>query len=124
MNGDPLVGNEPTSFASEEALKALAEPTRLAIVRLVADEELPAGRIAESFDVSRPAVSQHLAVLKEAGLIAERRVGTRRFYRARPEGIAQVRSLLDSFWTAALDQARRLAEAEDGAAPTRFDIAN
>ena len=68
----------------EAALKAIAEPRRRQILTLVRDEELSAGEIAAQFDVSRPAVSQHLAVLKEAGLVDERRNGTRRMYRARP----------------------------------------
>lgn len=115
--------NDPTDPSSEEALRALGEPTRLAILRLVSADELPAGRIAESFDVSRPAVSQHLTVLKDAGLVAERREGTRRYYRASPEGIARVRALLDSFWSAALDQAARLAESSEDADSSDLDIA-
>ncbi len=82
----------------EAALKAIAEPRRRQILTLVRDEELSAGEIAAQFDVSRPAVSQHLAVLKEAGLVDERRNGTRRMYRARPEGLAGVRAFLDEFW--------------------------
>jgi DNA-binding transcriptional ArsR family regulator len=81
----------------EAVLKAIAEPRRRAILRLVCDTELPAGGIAAHFDVSRPAVSQHLTVLKEAGLVSERRDGTRRLYRARPEGLAEVRAFLDEF---------------------------
>jgi DNA-binding transcriptional ArsR family regulator len=75
----------------EAALKAIAEPRRRAILRLVSDTELPVGRIAGYFDISRPAVSQHLGVLKEAGLVTERRNGTQRLYRARPEGLIEVR---------------------------------
>jgi len=71
----------------DEAFKALVEPRRRAILRLVATDELAAGEIAAAFSVTRSAVSQHLSVLKEAGLVAERRAGTRRLYRARPEGL-------------------------------------
>ena len=99
---------------ADEALRALAEPRRRAILRLVAHEELAAGEIATAFDVTRPAVSQHLTVLKNAGLLTERRDGTRRLYRARPEGLAGLRQLLDDMWTGALDTARRLVEAERG----------
>ena len=99
---------------ADEALRALAEPRRRAILRLVAHEELAAGEIAATFDVTRPAVSQHLTVLKNAGLLTERRDGTRRLYRARPEGLAQLRRLLDDMWADALDTARRLVEAERG----------
>ena len=71
----------------EAALKAIGAPTRRAILRLVADDERSAGEIASHFDVTRPAISQHLTVLKEAGLVDERRNGTKRLYRARPEGL-------------------------------------
>ena len=99
---------------ADDALRALAEPRRRAILRLVAHEELAAGEIAAAFEVTRPAVSQHLTVLKQAGLLTERREGTRRLYRARPEGLAQLRRLLDDIWAGALDTARRLVEAERG----------
>lgn len=98
----------------DEALRAIAEPRRRAILRLVARDELAAGEIAAAFDVSRPAISQHLAVLKQAGLLTERRDGTRRLYRARPEGLAAVRAMLDELWASSLDVARRLAEGEPG----------
>ncbi len=98
----------------DEALRAIAEPRRRAILRLVARDELAAGEIAAAFDVSRPAISQHLTVLKQAGLLTERRDGTRRLYRARPEGLAAVRAMLDELWASSLDVARRLAEGEPG----------
>jgi DNA-binding transcriptional ArsR family regulator len=103
-----------SEHATDEALKALAEPRRRAILRLVAHQELPAGRIAGEFDVSRTAVSQHLGVLKAAGLLHERRDGTRRFYRARPEGLAGLQTFLDQMWATSLDTAKRLVEAERG----------
>jgi DNA-binding transcriptional ArsR family regulator len=100
--------------ATDEALKALAEPRRREILRLVAHDELAAGEIAAAFDVTRTAVSQHLTVLKTAGLLVERRDGTRRLYRARPEGLAGLREFLDDMWASSLDVARRLVEAERG----------
>jgi DNA-binding transcriptional ArsR family regulator len=100
--------------ATDEALKAIAEPRRRAILRLVADGELAAGEIAAAFEVTRTAVSQHLTVLKNAGLLAERRDGTRRLYRARPEGLDGLRELLNEMWAASLDAARQIAEAERG----------
>ncbi|MFI0367897.1 ArsR/SmtB family transcription factor [Actinomadura sp. 1N219] len=103
---------------TDRALQALAEPRRRAILRLVAHEELPATRIAEQFEVSRTAISQHLTVLKGAGLLSERREGTRRFYRARPEGLAGLRAFLDEMWAGSLDTARRLVEAERGLSDT------
>ena len=97
----------------EPALKAIAEPRRRAILQLVRDEELSAGEIASHFDVTRPAVSQHLTVLKEAGLVRERRNGTRRLYRARPEGLAELRAFLEEFWGARLEVLKRDAEREE-----------
>jgi DNA-binding transcriptional ArsR family regulator len=101
---------------TDEALKALAEPRRRAILRLVASDELAAGEIAVAFDVTRTAVSQHLTVLRNAGLLTERRDGTRRLYRARPEGLAGLRRFLDDMWASSLEEARRLVEAEEGIA--------
>ena len=106
--------NDPT----DEALRALAEPRRRDILRLVAHDELAAGEIAAAFDVSRTAISQHVTVLKNAGLVVERRDGTRHLYRARPEGLAGLREFLDEMWAGALDTARRLVEAERGLTDT------
>ena len=97
----------------EAALKAIAEPRRRQILALVRDEELAAGEIAAHFDVSRPAVSQHLNVLKEAGLLSERRNGTRRLYRARPEGLTDLKTFLEGFWDVRLDVLKREAEKEE-----------
>jgi len=97
----------------EAALRAIAEPRRRAILRLVWDAELSAGEIASHFDVSRPAVSQHLGVLKEVGLVSERRNGTRRLYRARPEGLADLKAFLDEFWGDRLAALKREAEREE-----------
>ena len=105
-----------TDPATDEALRALAEPRRRAILRLVAHQELAAGQIAAAFEVTRTAVSQHLTVLKNAGLLSERRDGTRRLYRARAEGLAGLREFLDDMWSGALDAARRIAEHEQGVA--------
>jgi DNA-binding transcriptional ArsR family regulator len=97
----------------EAALKAIAEPRRRAILALVRDDELSSGEIASHFDVTRPAVSQHLNVLKEAGLVNERRNGTRRLYRARPEGLAELRDFLEGFWDVRLEALKREAEKEE-----------
>jgi DNA-binding transcriptional ArsR family regulator len=107
-----------TTDPTDEALRALAEPRRRDILRLVAHDELAAGEIAAAFDVSRTAISQHVTVLKNAGLLVERRDGTRRLYRARPEGLAGLREFLDEMWAGALDTARRLVEAERGLTDT------
>lgn len=97
----------------ETALKAIAEPRRRQILSLVRDKELSAGEIASHFDVTRPAVSQHLNVLKEAGLVNERRNGTRRLYRARPEGLVELREFLQGFWDVRLDTLKREAQKEE-----------
>ena len=97
----------------DAVLKAIAEPRRRQILALVRDGELTAGEIAAQFDVSRPAISQHLTVLKEAGLLRERRNGTRRLYLARPEGLADLKAFLDGFWDDRLDALRREAERKE-----------
>jgi DNA-binding transcriptional ArsR family regulator len=97
----------------EAALKAIAAPRRRQILSLVRDGELSAGEIAGHFDVTRPAVSQHLNVLKEAGLVTERRNGTKRLYRARPEGLAQLKAFLEEFWSERLDVLKIEAEREE-----------
>ena len=97
----------------EAALKAIAAPRRRQILTLVRDGELSAGEIAGHFDVTRPAVSQHLNVLKEAGLVSERRNGTKRLYRARPEGLAQLKAFLEEFWDQRLDALKAEAEREE-----------
>ena len=98
----------------EAALKAIAEPRRRQILRLVTDGEMTAGQIASHFDVTRPAISQHLAVLKEAGLLSERRDGTRRIYRLRPEGLSELRDFIDAMWADRLQELKRAAESEEG----------
>lgn len=96
----------------DAALKALAEPRRREILRLVWSQELPATDIADRFrDVSRPAISQHLSVLKEAGLVNERRDGTRRLYSANTATMAELRAFLDDYWTSGLERLRDVAEA-------------
>ena len=100
----------------DAALKALAEPRRRAILRLVWSDELPATEIARRFsDVTRPAISQHLGVLKAAGLVSERRDGTRRLYRARQDEVAEIRKFLDEYWTSGLERLRDAAEAAQAA---------
>jgi DNA-binding transcriptional ArsR family regulator len=98
----------------DAALKALAEPRRRAILRLVWSQELPATDIADRFrDVSRPAISQHLSVLKDADLLTERRDGTRRLYRANKTTMEELRAFLDDYWTSGLERLRDVAEAAE-----------
>jgi DNA-binding transcriptional ArsR family regulator len=98
------------------ALKALAEPRRREILRLVWTRELPASEIAARFhDVTRPAVSQHLKVLREAKLIDERRDGTRRLYRVNQTEMAKLRDFLDEYWASGLERLREVSEAAEQA---------
>jgi DNA-binding transcriptional ArsR family regulator len=96
----------------DRAARAVSAPRRREILVLVRDAELSAGEIASHFDISRPAISQHLAVLREAGLLDERRAGARRMYRARPEGLAGLSDFLDRFWTDRLERLKLAAELE------------
>jgi DNA-binding transcriptional ArsR family regulator len=94
----------------DAVLHAIAEPHRRRILELVGARELSAGEIAASFDVTRPAISQHLTVLTQAGLVSMRREGTRRIYRARPEGLWELREYLDEFWSDRLERLKAAAE--------------
>lgn len=96
----------------DRVARALAAPRRREILSLVRDDELSAGDIASRFDVSRPAISQHLSALREAGLLSERRDGTRRLYRAQPEALAGLRDFLNEFWTDRLERLKLAAELE------------
>jgi DNA-binding transcriptional ArsR family regulator len=97
----------------EAVAHAIAAPRRREILRLVRDDELSAGQIAAHFDVTRPAISQHLRVLKDADLLVERRDGARRLYRVRPEGFGELRAFVDDFWDGGLERLKAAAEAEE-----------
>lgn len=105
-------------MAYGNALQALADPTRRQVFERLRGGPQAVGRLAEGLPVSRPAVSQHLKVLKEAGLVTEEQDGTRRIYRIDPHGLGQVRAWLDQFWEIALDAFKAEAEksqaGEDG----------
>jgi len=98
----------------ENALRAIAEPNRRRILQLVAGGERSAGEIAGEFSISRPAVSQHLTVLKGAGLVSERREGTKRLYSVRSEGFEDLRAFLETFWGDGLERLKIAAEHEEG----------
>jgi DNA-binding transcriptional ArsR family regulator len=95
-----------------EAAVAISDPIRRRVLELVRDRELPAGELAAEFDVSRPAVSRHLRVLREAGLVHERRQGRLRLYRADLAPLAELREWLDMYWSGRLDALKRLTEEE------------
>jgi len=92
------------------AIEALGDPTRRAIFELLSEGPRPVGEIAGRLPVSRPAVSQHLRVLKDAGLVVDRQAGTRRIYQLDPAGIAAIRDYFDRFWTRALTAFKAAAE--------------
>ena len=98
------------STNGDGAWAALGDPTRRAIVEQLADRPLAVGELAKRLPVSRPAVSQHLKVLKEAGLVVDRRQGTRRIYQLHPEGIGALRADLDRFWSKALATYKEVVE--------------
>ena len=98
------------STYAKHGMDALGDPTRRAVFERLAPGPLPVGEIAAGLPVSRPAVSQHLRVLREAGLVTERREGTRRVYSVDPRGLADVRAYLDSFWNQALASFKDAAE--------------
>lgn len=85
-------------MAYQQALQALADPTRRAVLERLRDGPTPVGELAAGLPVTRPAVSQHLKVLKDAGLVRERKSGTRRIYSVEVEGLAELRRYLDTFW--------------------------
>jgi DNA-binding transcriptional ArsR family regulator len=99
--------------AYERSIEALADPTRRAIFERIKLRALPVGKIAEALPVSRPAVSQHLRVLKDAGLATERKNGARRLYRADPAGLASLHGYIEDFWNEALESYKRHADIEE-----------
>lgn len=94
----------------EAVATAVADPIRRRVLELVRDREVPAGELADAFPVSRPAVSRHLRVLREAGLVRERRDGRLRLYRADPAPLAELREWLERYWDDRLDALREVAE--------------
>jgi DNA-binding transcriptional ArsR family regulator len=100
--------------STDAVLRALAEPRRRAMLQLVRDEARSVGEIAAQFDISQQAVSQHLQVLKEAGLVAVRQEGQRRLYVVRPEGLETLESFLAELWPAGLARLKAEVESEHG----------
>lgn len=96
-------------------LDALGDPTRRAVLELLRGGERTVGQLVDALPVSQPAVSQHLRVLREAGLVASRAEGTRRLYRVERDGLAAVRAYVDRFWDDVLDAFVAFADADDGA---------
>jgi DNA-binding transcriptional ArsR family regulator len=101
-------------MAYGEAIAALADPTRRAVFERLRRGPTPVVEIARHMPVSRPAVSQHLRVLKDAGLVRERRAGTRNFYSVNGDGLAELREYFEEFWDEALAAFKEAAEAKKG----------
>jgi DNA-binding transcriptional ArsR family regulator len=104
--------------ATARVLDALGDPTRRAVLELLRDGARPVGEIASDLPVSRPAVSQHLRVLKGAGLVRDRREGTRRLYSVDAAGLSALRAYLETFWDSALAAFKEAAD-EGGATPPK-----
>jgi DNA-binding transcriptional ArsR family regulator len=98
------------TYQGDEGWRALGDRTRRAIVECLAVRPCAVGEIADQLPISRPAVSQHLKVLKDAGLVSERAAGTRRIYRLNPAGVAALRDQLDTFWNRALASYKDVVE--------------
>ena len=100
------------TYQARDGWEALGDPSRLAIITCLAERPRAVGELAEALPISRPAVSQHLKVLKEAGLVTDRAIGTRRVYRLNPVGMAALRDQLETFWNRALDGYQDVVEQE------------
>jgi len=107
-------------MTNARAFAALADPTRREVFERLAHGPLPVGELARGLPVSRPAVSQHLKVLKDAGLVTDRPEGARRVYQIDPHGLGQIRAWLDQFWDTALDAFKAAVE-RDGDPPADED---
>ena len=102
-----------TTATVDDVARALSDPTRREILRLVREEEQTVGRLAGQFAMTRPAVSQHLRILRDADLVRFREEGTRNYYRARPAGLAGLRDWVEEFWGSALDRLQAEVESEE-----------
>jgi len=114
--------NRTITYSASAAFSALADPTRRAVLDLLRHGSLPAGRIAQAFPVSRPAISRHLLLLRRAKLVRERREGRRRLYQLNPEPLRAVDSWLDryrTFWQMSLADLKAYVEAEHAAEESR-----
>ena len=100
------------TFRAHQGWEALGDPSRFAIVQCLAERPRAVGDIADELPISRQAVSQHLRVLKDAGLVADQAMGTRRIYRLNPAGVAALKDQLDTFWRRALDGYQNAVEDE------------
>jgi DNA-binding transcriptional ArsR family regulator len=98
------------TYQARDGWEVLGDPTRRAIVACLAERPRAVGELAAELPISRPAVSQHLKVLKDAGLVTDQAAGTRRLYRLNPVGMAAMRDQLETFWNRALDNYQDIVE--------------
>jgi DNA-binding transcriptional ArsR family regulator len=105
------------TFRAHQGWEALGDPSRFAIVQCLAERPRAVGEIADELPISRQAVSQHLRVLKDAGLVADQAVGTRRVYRLNPAGVSALKDQLDTFWHRALDGYQNIVEDQTEESP-------
>jgi DNA-binding transcriptional ArsR family regulator len=96
-----------------EVFEAIAQPTRREIVRMLAERELSVGEVASRFELTQPAISQHLKVLQQAGVVAQRRDGARRLYSVRPDGLADLQAFLADILPSRLERLKQVAEQEE-----------
>ncbi|HEX9999232.1 MAG TPA: metalloregulator ArsR/SmtB family transcription factor [Actinoplanes sp.] len=101
------------AYQADDGWDALGDPNRRAIMACLAERPRAVGELAETLPISRPAVSQHLKVLKDAGLVTDRAAGTRRVYRLNPAGVAALRDQLDTYWARALDSFQDVTKRPD-----------
>ena len=101
------------TYQAGDAWDLLGDPTRRAIVECLAERPRAVGELADVLPISRPAVSQHLKVLKDAGLVTDRAAGTRRVYRLNPAGVAALRDQLETFWNRTLDGFQNIVESQE-----------
>jgi DNA-binding transcriptional ArsR family regulator len=105
------------TFRAHQGWEALGDPSRFAIVQALAERPRAVGELADDLPISRQAVSQHLRVLKDAGLVADQAAGTRRIYRLNPAGVSALKDQLDTFWRRALDGYQKAIEDETEESP-------
>ncbi len=106
----------------QPAFNAIGDPTRLAILRSLASHPLPVSELANAFPISRPAISQHLRILSDAGLVSARRHGTQRIYAVDPAGLKALKAHFDQFWNSVLTEFKAVAETEQQPTKEKNDV--
>jgi len=105
-----IIGNHMVTYSADPMFRAFADPTRRAVLEYLLGKPHNVNELADKFDVTRPAISKHLRILKEARVVRERRDGRNRIYELNPEGLKALREYFDQFWGDALEAFKRAAE--------------